>query len=206
MTFVGIYLVNHGPQFLYPIAGITGLISNVPSQTVIVPSTLLTVAPSNYSYVSVELMRQGQIFGHIQVEGGSEIGFYIMNKGNFSEWRHNRSAVIELAKPNTNNYNFTYTSRNNGPYYLVFNNQDQLRKNVVFNLSNMETIAVPNPLIQYSGYEVLIIGLLLSAVSLKSGLKKPKSTRASNRAKCKFCGNRKANGVVFCPKCGRSQT
>ncbi len=210
--------MNQGAQILYPLAGVAGLIFNAQSQMVIVPSTLLTVAPSNYTYLTVELKQGARTTGKLQIEGGGEIGFYIMNGGNFSQWRHNRPTVIELAQPNAINYNFTFVPRDNGTYYLVFSNQDPTRKNVVFTLSTVETVAVPSPFIQYAGYEALMIGLLLSIVAVKTGKKKPKRTKileptkimeptkVLDDVKCKFCGARKELAETFCSKCGRSHT
>jgi len=216
MIIGGLYFMNQGAQILYPLAGAAGLIINVQSQIVMVPSTLLTVAPSNYTYLTVELKQGAQTTGRVQIEGGGELGFYIMNGGNFSEWRHSRPTVIELAKPNAINYNFTFAPRNSGTYYCVFSNQDPTRKNVVFTLSTVETVAVPSPFIQYAGYEALMFGLLLSIVGVKTGKKKPKPTKILeptkiseptkilDDVKCKFCGARKELAETFCSKCGRS--
>lgn len=210
MIISGLYFMNQGAQILYPLAGAAGLIINVQSQIVMVPSTLLTVAPSNYTYLTVELKQGAQTTGKVQIEGGGELGFYIMNGGNFSEWRHSRPTVIELAKPNAINYNFTFVPRESGTYYFIFSNQDPTRKNVVFTLSTVETVAVPSPFIQYAGYETLMIGLLLSIVGVKTGKKKPKPTKIMeptkilDDVKCKFCGARKELAETFCSKCGRS--
>ncbi|MGA2783492.1 MAG: hypothetical protein ABSF09_02180 [Candidatus Bathyarchaeia archaeon] len=212
MIISGLYFMNQSAQILYPLAGATGLIFNVQTQMVILPSTLLTVAPSNYTYLTVELKKGAQTNGRLQVEGGSEIGFYIMNGGNFSEWRHSRPTVIELAKPNAINYNFTFVPRDSGNYYFVFSNQDPTRKNVVLTVSTVETVAVLSPFIQYAGYEALMIGLLLSIVAIKTGKRRPKPTKileptnTLDDLKCKFCGARKDLAETFCSKCGRSHS
>ena len=198
--------MNQGAQILYPLAGAAGLIINVQSQIVMVPSTLLTVAPSNYTYLTVELKQGAQTTGKVQIEGGGELGFYIMNGGNFSEWRHSRPTVIELAKPNAINYNFTFVPRESGTYYFVFSNQDPSHKNVLFTLNTVENTTIPTPLIQYADFEMLTIGVLFTIIGIKTGKKSARrSSMDDDATKCKFCGKRLATGEMFCPKCGRSQ-
>jgi len=212
MIISGLYFMNRGTESLYPLAGAAGLIINVRSQVAVVPPTLLTVAPSDYTYLNVELKQGAQTTGRVQIEGGGEMGFYIMNVGNFSEWRHNRPTVIELAQPNAINYNFTFIPRDSGTYYLVFSNQDPIRKNVIFTLSAVETVASPSPFVEYAGFEALTIGLLLSIVAAKTGKKRSKPTKIMEPTKilddekCKYCGARKELSETFCSKCGRSNT
>jgi hypothetical protein len=150
--------------------------------------------------LGVDLRSGVQATGKLQVESGSEIGFYVMNVNNFSEWRRGRPAVIELARPDAINYNFTFIPHNNGRYYFVFNNQDPSRKNVVFTLSAVESVALLSPFIQYAGYEVLMIGILLSVLAIKTG-RRPEP----DVSKCKFCGKR-IDSDNFCSNCGRSQS
>ena len=190
---------------LYPLAGITGLASNVQTQVAIVPTTVLSVTPSNYTSFPLEL-RKVQINGKVQVEGGSEIGFYIMNEGNFSAWRQSRPTMVELAQPAAINYNFTFVPRYVGRYYLVFSNQDPVRKNVVLTVNAAESLAVVSPFVQYVHYEALLVGFLLCLVAIKTGKRASKISRESHGPRCRFCKHPLASSLTFCPNCNRSQS
>ena len=56
--------------------------------------------------------------GLLQVEGGSEIGFYVMNEGIFSTWSHRYPSVTSLAKPDAINYNFAFAPDVSGWFSL----------------------------------------------------------------------------------------
>jgi hypothetical protein len=197
--------MNQGAQVLYPFAGAAGLAFNVQTQVTLVPATVLSVAPSNYTWLSLELKRL-QTSGRLQVEGGSEVGFYIMNEGNFSAWRRGRPTVVELAQPMAINYNFTIVPRNSGLYYFVFSNQDPTRKNVVLTLNVVESTPIVSPLVQYAGYEALILGLLLCLIAVKTGRRASPESITYEGPKCKFCDQPLDSAQTFCPRCGRSQT
>ena len=191
---------------LTPVAHVTGLVSRGVSVTSIMSSTLLSVPVSNYTYLTADLRGNIQTTGMLQVEGGSEIGFYIMNAGNFSEWRHGYPSMTALAKPDAINYNFTFVPNGSGVYYFIFSNQDPSHKNVLFTLNIVENTEIPSPFIQYADFEMLIIGILFTIIGIKTGKKSARrSSMEDDAAKCKFCGKRLATGEMFCPKCGRSQ-
>ena len=208
LILASFYVVNEGAQVLAPVAELAGLVTHSVSVTPVIPSTLLTVSASNYAYLTADLKDGIKTTGTFQVEGGSEIGFYIMNAGNFSEWRQGHPSVIALSKLNAINYNFTFIPNGAGTYYFVFSNQDPIHKNVVFTLSTVEDVILPHPLVQYAGYEMLLIGALLSIFAVRTGKRKPKPSRESRDAesRCKFCGGRIGSGEAFCSRCGKSQT
>ena len=206
IILAGLYLASQGTQILTPLAQVTGLVSRGVSVTPIISSTLLSVPASNYTYLTADLRKNVQTTGLLQVEGGSEIGFYIMNAGNFSDWRHGYSSMTALAKPDAINYNFTFVSDGSGVYYFVFSNQDPSHKNVLFTLNTVENTTIPTPLIQYADFEMLTIGVLFTIIGIKTGKKSARrSSMDDDATKCKFCGKRLATGEMFCPKCGRSQ-
>lgn len=205
----GLYVLNQGVHVLYPFAGVTGLISNSHSQVTILPSTLLSVPPSNYTYLVVELKNGVRTTGQLQVEGGSQIGFYVMNEGNFSAWRQGRPGVVSLARPSAITYNFTFTPSNSGTYYFLLNNPDPVRKNVILTLSTFEPVVIVSPLLRYAGYLAMLVGILLLILAVKTGRKRIKRAKVPEtvnpKSKCKYCGERITAGE-FCSKCGRSQT
>ena len=212
LILASFYIINAGPHALEPVAELAGLATHTVSVTPVIPSTLLTVPASNYSYLTADLKDAIKASGTLQVEGGSEIGFFIMNAGNFSEWRQGNPSVIVLSKLNAIDYPFNFTTNGSGTYYFVFSNQDPVRKNVVFTLSTMEEVALPNPLVQYAGYETLLIGVLLSIFAVRTGKKKAKPPRESGEkagekaeSRCKFCGERIGAAESFCSRCGKSQ-
>jgi hypothetical protein len=208
LILASFYVINAGPQVLAPVAELAGLVTHSVSVTPVIPSTLLTVPASNYSYLTADLKDTIKTTGTLQVEGGSGIGFYVMNAGNFSDWRQGYPSAIVLSKLNAIEYNFTFTPPTAGTYYFVFSNQDPVHKNVVFTLSTMEDIMLPHPLVQYAGYEMLLIGVLLSIFAVRTGKRKPKppsESRVETESRCKFCGERIVSGEAFCPRCGKSQ-
>jgi uncharacterized OB-fold protein len=159
------------------------------------------------------LVENVKTIGIVQVEGESQIGFYIMTEENFTQWREGNPSQVALAKPDVTNYNFTFVPDGTGVYYFVFNNQDSSHKNVLFTLNTVTYTTVPTRIIQYADFELIAIGILLTIVGIKTG-KKARSwkehdvaTSAEDKttAKCKFCGKELAPGELFCSKCGRSQ-
>ena len=203
----GLYVGNQGTQILIPVAQVTGLVSQGVSVTPVISSTLLSVPASNYTYSTANLKENIRTTGLLQVEGGSEIGFYVMNEGNFSQWSHGYPSVTSVAKPDAINYNFTFAPDVSGAYYFVFSNQDPVHKNVLFTLKTVESTTIPSPFIQYADFEMLILGVLLTIVAVKTGKKPPKYRSEEDVAlKCKFCGKKLMTGEMFCSKCGRSQS
>jgi hypothetical protein len=115
--------------------------------------------------------------------------------------------VTSVAKPDAINYNFTFAPDVSGAYYFVFSNQDPVHKNVLFTLKTVESTTIPSPFIQYADFEILILGVLLTIVAVKTGKKPPKYRSEEDVAlKCKFCGKKLMTGEMFCSKCGRSQS
>ena len=203
----GLYVGNQGTQILIPVAQVTGLVSQGVSITPVIPTTLLPVPASNYTYLTANLSENIRTTGLVQVEGGSEIGFYVMNEGNFSIWSRGHPSLISLAKPDAVNYNFTFAPDVSGVYFFVFSNQDPVRKNVLFTLKTVESTTIPSPLIEYADFEMLILGVLLTIVAVKTGRNPPKyRSEDESGVNCKFCGKKLKTGEMFCSKCGRSQT
>lgn len=140
--------------------------------------------------------------GTVQVEDAREIGFYVMDEGNFSEWSAGHPANILLAKPLAISYNFTFIPSVSGTYFFVFDNQDRDGRVIVFNLNSVQDVSVLNPLVQYLSYELLLIGILMVTFGIKTGGRRSQESVA---AKCRFCGAKIETGQTFCTKCNRSQ-
>jgi hypothetical protein len=211
LMLVGGFVVYQGAAIITPIAEIFGLVSYVQTQRALIPSTLLNVAASNYSFVSADLQGGVQVVGSFQVVDGREIAMYVMDEGNFSLWRTGHPSAIILAKPIAMSYNFTLTPRTTGTYYFVFDNEDTSRRTVIFSLSLIEDTAVISPVIGYAGYEIFAVGIILSAIGVRTGKRKPEpepeviSETVETGVRCKFCGAGLAEGETFCAKCGRAQ-
>jgi len=207
----GVYVFNQGTQILTPLAEVTGQMSAGVVMTPVVSSTLLSVPGSNYTYLMANLKRGVMVNGLVQVEAGSQIGFYVMNSGNFTQWRSGNPSTVALANPAISSYNFTFVPDVDGPYYFVFSNQDAGHKNVIFSLDSVAFTRTPSPFIQYAAFEIILVGFLFVIVGVTTGKTKPKSWKEAatvtegKPAKCKFCGKEVATGELFCPQCGRSQ-
>lgn len=206
LILIGSFVLEQGPQILNPVAESFGLAARYQAESAVLPPTLLTVAASNYTFFSADLRSNIQVRGSAEVADGREIAFYVMNEGNFSQYRAGRPSAVILAKPTAISYNFTFTPNVNGVYYFIFDNQDTSRRVVIFSLSVVETFTVLNPIVQYAGYEILVIGIILSVLGAKSGRRKPESRAVEAvRWKCKFCGAENSGEQTFCENCGRSQ-
>ena len=207
----GLYVFNQGTQILAPVAEVTGQISGGVLVTPVVSSTLLSVLGSNYTYLTANLRENVKVNGLVQVEGGSQIGFYVMNSGNFTQWRRGNPTTIVLADPAISSYNFTFVPDADGTYYFIFSNQDTAHKNVIFSLNTVTYTRTPSPLIQYAAFELILLGIFFVIVGINTG-KKSKSWKedasvtGGKPTKCKFCGKSLATDEMFCPKCGRSQS
>ena len=208
----GLYVADQGTQILTPVAEVTGQLSGGVLVTPVVQSTLLSVPASNYTYLTANLKENIKANGIVQVEGGSQIGFYIMNSGNFTQWRHGNPSTIALAKADATSYNFTFVPDVDGSYYFIFSNQDTGHKNVIFALNIVAYTATPSPFIQYADFELIVIGILLIIIGIRTGTrskswKEDATSRVEGKAaQCKFCGKALAIDEMFCPKCGRSQS
>jgi hypothetical protein len=198
--------MERGTQLLVPIAEISGLASHVKTETAVIAPTLVSIAASNFSFLSADLEGNVRVQGSLQVGDGREVAFYIMNEGNFSQWRVGHPSVIVLAKPTAISYNFTFTPKATGTYYFVFDNQDTTRRVVIFSLNLINENLLLSPFLEYAAYELLGLGILLTALGLRLGRKKhePEASVVTGW-KCKFCRTENSGEQTFCSKCGRSQ-
>jgi hypothetical protein len=218
IMLVGVFVVNEGVQVVVPFAELVGLVSHVQTEKLLVSPTLLTVAPSTYSFVPVDLRGGVKVMGSLEVGAGQEVGFYVMDEGNFTLWRAGQPSSVLLAKPIAITYNFTVTPKTAGGYYFVFDNPDTTRRVVIFSLSTVENITVLNPIVDYLGYLIFALGIVLFAIGARTGKRKPKpevqikreviakpETKPEASVRCKFCGAEVPKGEKFCLKCGRAQ-
>jgi len=207
MVLAGLFIFNQGSQVLVPIAELTGLVTHIQNESPIMAPTLISVPPSNHSYVSADLSGSDRVQGMLQVSDGREIAFYVMNEGNFSLWRAGHPAALLLAQPLAISYNFTITPSTSGTYFFVFDNEDSSSHIVIFNLSSVQNTVVLNPLLQYAGFELLLVGAVLCFFGLRGGKRKDKAKAKSKPAwKCRFCGAKNVTeDMTFCTKCRRAQ-
>jgi hypothetical protein len=214
LMLAGVFVLNQGVQSVVPFAELLGLVSHVQTERLLVSPTLLTVAASSYSFLPADLKGGVQVMGSLEVGGGQEVGFYVMNEGNFTLWRANQPSSVVLAKPIAISYNFTIRPQTTGTYYFVFDNPDTTRRVVIFSLSTVENITVLNPVVDYSGYLIFAFGIVLFAIGARTGKRKPKLepqikhepvAKPETTARCKFCGAEIPEGEKFCAKCGRAQ-
>jgi hypothetical protein len=208
LIMVGVFLISQGGEVLTPIAEVVGLSSHLRAETPLVAPTLLTVAPMNYTWISIHLDGNVQVTGAFQVGVGREIDFYVMDEGNFSNWQAGRPAAVLLATLSTSLHNFTLTPRFASSYYFVFENQDNTRHVVIFTLNLVNEMVVIHPAVEYLPYALVGLGILLSAWGLRSGRRtpeRPEEAAAAPRWRCRFCGTENPLEQAFCENCGRSQ-
>lgn len=218
IMLVGVFVLNEGVQVVMPFAELAGLVSHVQTEKLLLSPTLLTVAPSTYSFIPVDLRGGVKVMGSLEVGAGQEVGFYVMDEGNFTLWRASQPSSVILAKPIAITYNFTITPKTTSSYYFVFDNPDTTRRVVIFSLSTLVNTTVANPMIDYSGYLIFALGIVLFAIGARTGKRKPKpevqikreaharaEAKPETAVRCKFCGAEVPKGEKFCAKCGRAQ-
>lgn len=207
LLLIAIVLFEQGTQVLTPMAEVTGLSSHYIEESAILPPTLYSVPASNYSFVSEDLLSGTHLLGALQVADGREVAFYVLDEGNFSLWRAGRPSMLALVELVAISYNFTLSPTISGTYYFVFDNQDNSPRRVIFSLSSARTVTALNPLLQYADFELLLIGIVLSFLGLRGGMKKSKlSPVVESGWKCKFCGALNEERLAFCVTCCRSQS
>ena len=210
VILAGFFVLYQGPQILLPVAQEFGFVSQIQNEIPLYAPTLINVPASNYTFLAADLKGGVVAQGSLQVGDGREIAFYGMDEGNFSQWKRGQPGVLVIAQPFTSAYNFSFAPNAGGRYYFIFDNQDSSRCTVVFSLSLIETTTVLNPIMEFAGYELLAIGVILSILAVRGGKEKTKPPPAREIAeatvwKCRFCGAQNPNDITFCEKCGRSQ-
>ncbi|MGD0176117.1 MAG: zinc ribbon domain-containing protein [Candidatus Bathyarchaeia archaeon] len=205
LIVAGAFTIEQGPQFLSPIAQSVGFASHVQTVNLILPPTLLAVPSSNYTFLFSDLRGDVQVQGALEVTDGREIAFYVMDEGNFSLWRAGRPSAIILARPTAISYNFTFTPTTSGTYFFVFDNQDTSRRVVIFSLNAVENLTVLNPIVEFAGYEIFLVGFILSLFGISTGKKGETIPAEALGWKCRFCGAVNTGDQTFCEHCGRSQ-
>ena len=210
LVLLGIFVSEQGTQIFASVAQVAGLSSQYTKEDVILPPTLYSIPAANYSFSSESLVGGHQYVGSLEVADGRQIGFYVMNGGNFSLWRAGRPASLILANSNAISYNFTLSPATSGTYYFVFENPENSPLTTVFALSSVQGVTVLNPFLAYAGYELLFLGVVLCFFGLRGGRNKKKTKWAVQTAesgwKCKFCGARNVGEKpTFCAECGRAQ-
>ena len=116
LMLAGIFVMNQGVQVLTPIGETFGLASRVQTERLLINPTLLAVPASNYTFLTADLNGGAQVKGSLQVVDSREIGFYVMDEGNFTLWRAGRPSAVILAKPAAISYNLTFRPQATGPY------------------------------------------------------------------------------------------
>jgi hypothetical protein len=210
LILAAIFVLEQGAQLFAPVAEIAGLSTQYTTENAILSPTIYSVPATNYSFAPESLLGGHQYVGALEVADGRQVGFYVMNEGNFSLWRAGRPASLVFANPNAISYNFTLLPTTSGTYYFVFDNPENSPLAVVFSLSSVQDIVILNPFVGYAGYELLFLGVVLSFFGLGGGKKKAETNEAEQPVepswKCKFCGARNpGEEPTFCSKCGRAQ-
>jgi hypothetical protein len=215
LILIAIFILEQGPQVLAPAGEIPGLSMHYTKENVVIPPTLYNVPASNYSFAAEDLQSGVQLVGSLEVGGGGQVAFYVMNEGNFSLWRARQPASLVLAKPLVVFYNFTFSPTSSETYCFVFANQGNSPVQVIFSLNSVQDMVVLNPLLQYAGFELLLLGVVLTFLGLRGGRPKVEALKAKSEVKhapssgwkCKFCGAENVKeDRTFCDKCGRAQT
>jgi hypothetical protein len=202
----GFFVLNQGTQILTPVAELTGLASQVQTERLIVPPTLLTVPASNYTILSANLRGGVTAKGTLQVGNGQEIAMYVMDEENFAQWQTRHTGEVLLAMPMAISYNFTISPKVTGTYYFIFDNQDTTKRVVILSIGVLENTIVVSPLIGDAGFELFALGIIFFAIGVRIGKRKPTSREIPETGvKCRFCHAEIAAGEAFCAKCGRAQ-
>lgn len=206
LMVAGLFVLNQGAQILTPIAELTGLASQVPTERPIIPPTLLTVPASDYAFLPANLPGGVTVQGSLQVGNGQEVAMYVMDEANFAQWQAKHTGQVLLARPMAMSYNFTISPSVSGTYYFVFDNQDTTKRVVVLSIGVLENTTVVSPFIENAGFELFGIGIVFFAIGARIGGKPTTEEGPETGVRCRFCRTKVPKGETFCPKCGRAQT
>ena len=206
LMLAGLFVLNQGAQILTPVAELTGLASQVQTESLIIAPTLLTVSASNYSFLPVTLQGGVTVEGSLQVGNGQGIALYVMDEANFAQWQTRHTGQVLLANPMAMSYNFTITPKVTGTYYFIFDNQDTNKRVVILSISVIENTTVISPFVQNAGYEIFGLGIILFVIGVRIGGKPKSEEGPETGVRCRFCHAKIPTGEIFCPKCGRAQT
>ena len=206
LVLAGALIINAGTQVLVPLADAFGLATHVTVEIPVFAPTLLTIAPANYTDVTVSLERNVRMIGSFSVSGDREIALYVMDQGNFTRWRSGQPSAVLLAVPSASVNNFTFTTRVDGTYHFVFDNEDTTRRTVIFSLSLAKEEIILHPVLEYLGYLFAAVGVVFCVLGVRGGKREPQPVVAEVRAwTCQFCGAENPPDQGFCSECGRSR-
>ena len=218
LLLLGLFLMDQSTQVLTPLAAALGQTSHVKTQSVLIAPTLLAVGPENHTWIPTRSDSSNvQVAGSFQVGTGREMNFYVMNESSFHEWRAGRPATVILAVFSTGLYKFNLTLGSVGSYYFIFENQENVRSTVIFQLNIVNDAVITNPAIEYLPLALISVGVLLFVWGVTSGRKKPPPVEPAEATiarpvkpvvagwKCTFCGTDNAVAEKFCKNCGRSR-
>jgi hypothetical protein len=206
----GAFVTTQSTQTLTPYAELTGLAAQVPMKQVLVSPTRYPVAASSYGYQAAELQAGVPAEGSLEVITGHAVTFYVMDDQNFAQYKKDLPNQLVLSRQVSSSYNFTFTPKLAGTYYFVFQNQETTKCDVIFHVNVLKNATVLNPLFENLGYELAALGIVLFAIGVKTGKRKPRPERdvtavMTTGVRCRFCSTDNPPNEAFCLKCGRAQ-
>ena len=213
LLLAGVFLMDQSAQIMMPLAAELGQTSHLRTQSVLVAPTLLAVAPANQTWIPTHVDSGTLVAGSFQVGTGREINFYVMDENSFRDWRAGRHATVILAVFSTGLYKFNLTLASAGNYYFIFENQENVRSTVVFQLNIVNDAIIISPIVEYLPFALAAAGFLLLVWGATGGRKKARPLEEATEQsvqpsvvgwKCTFCGATNAVGEKFCKGCGRS--
>ena len=136
--------------------------------------------------------------------------------------------TVILAVFSTGLYKFNLTLGSAGNYYFIFENQENIRSTVIFQLNIVNDVVIVNPCCRIPAHFALLVGILLLALGvtgreersrrpdrsqeLSGGIAVPTAQFcnvcnlvATTGWRCGFCGTGNPLEEKFCKDCGRSQ-
>ncbi|MFB0551155.1 MAG: hypothetical protein ACETVV_01115 [Nitrososphaeria archaeon] len=176
LLLIAAYLLL-SPDMVETLARTFGATRITKSDEMLVAPTLLSVTPSNYSYIShmfsMQKFTEQSFTGTISVGGDQSIDFYVMNQGNFTQWLGGQPASISVSALSAKNYTFTLKPDRPDTYYFVFDNTySNDRKNVVFSLLLEEQAQEVDPTVNYLVLLLLVVAVILVAYGTKGPRRK----------------------------------
>jgi hypothetical protein len=222
---IGIFVMDQGTQVLTPLASETGLTSHTIDRRVLYAETVLAVGPESQRSVEIQVDSGAQVAGSFQVGAGRQMDFYVMKASDYSNWNADRPAAVVFFKLDASSCKFNFTLVTAGSYYFVFENQENVRGTVVFQVDTMTDVFTINPVVEYIPFALLALGILFLGLGVTGGQKKPQPMKPGAKSvvarptapvptvnplptvgwKCKFCGSGNPIKDQFCKTCGRSK-
>ena|GEM_PF-2987729 len=175
LFLIGLYTGVVNPSVTLAVSKSLGFTSTSYKDEPLLPLTLLNVNAKDSVKVEIDLPSNPDrvaIVSSFVADG--PLNFYLMDEEGLRAWERGSTARVYDAAIAQPKYNLTLKLEKAGKYYVVFENPQESRRNVVFTVSQRVLVYYVNTQMEILPQITLLIGFVITLIGLKlSGKKKP---------------------------------